>query len=187
MNIEIYLLLVLLAIAALYFAVPPVIGAYMKYRGKRLITCPETKEAAAVDIDVKHAAFTALRGDSELRLKDCTRWPERQECGQECLLQIEAGPEDCLVRGMLVKWYEGKNCAFCDKPFEEIHLLDNKPAFLTPEGKIANWSDVPPETLRKVFVTHKPVCWDCSVAEAFREEYPELVVERPWKGDAHFG
>ena len=27
--------------------------------------------------------------------------------------------------------------------------------------------------------THLPVCWNCHIAESFRREHPELVVDRP--------
>ena len=186
MNIELYLILILVVAAVLWFAVPRVVGAYLKFRGKRLVTCPETKKPVGVDVDVKHAAATALLGETDLRLKNCTRWPEHGDCGQECLLQVRAWPEDCLISGMLAKWYEGKNCAFCGKEFGEIHALDHKPAFLAPEGKMIEWKDTPPERLPDMLATHQPVCWDCYVAEAFRQRYPELAVERPWKGDAHY-
>ena len=28
--------------------------------------------------------------------------------------------------------------------------------------------------------THRAVCFDCSVAETFRREHPELVLDNPW-------
>src|SRR4030095_13851768 len=77
------------------------VRAYLKSRGTRVVTCPETRKPVAVRLDRHLAASTAMTGDTELRLKSCTRWPERADCGQECLAQIEASPEGCRARRML--------------------------------------------------------------------------------------
>ena len=58
--------------------------SYFKLRGKRLVTCPETQKPAAVDLDAVHLARDAAFGTPHLRLSECSRWPERQGCGQEC-------------------------------------------------------------------------------------------------------
>jgi hypothetical protein len=159
---------------------------YFKFRGKRLVTCPETSEPAGVEVDATHAAFTAATGERSLRLKDCNRWPEKQDCGQQCLAQIEAAPEGCLVRTILTKWYEGKKCVVCGKAFGEINWLDHKPALLSPERLTLDWSEVPPEQIPKVLAGHMPVCWNCHIAERFRHQHPELVVDRSWgAGQSH--
>lgn len=159
---------------------------YLKLRGRSLVTCPETHEPTGVRVDALHAAVTALARRGGLRLKDCNRWPERKGCGQECLAQVEAAPEDCLVRAILTKWYEGRKCAFCGTPFGEINWLDHKPALMSPEKVTVEWSDVPTEEIPKVLATHMPVCWNCHTVETFRRRYPELVVDRPWKpGESH--
>jgi hypothetical protein len=162
------------------------VRTYFALGGRTLVTCPETSEPTGVTVDAAHAAFTALAGGPNLRLKDCNRWPEREGCGQECLAQIEAAPENCLVRTILTKWYDGKKCALCGKPFGEINWLDHKPALMSPERLTTEWSDVPTEQIPKVLASHMPVCWNCHIAETFRHRYPELVVDRPWKpGESH--
>ena len=121
----------------------------------------------------------AVVGRPELRLRDCSRWPERAGCGQVCLTQVEESPEACLVRTMLERWYEGKRCAYCRRAFAAIRWHDHKPGLRAPDGGVREWSDVPPETLTEVLRTHRPVCRNCLVAEGFRLRFPELVVERP--------
>ncbi|HZD40874.1 MAG TPA: hypothetical protein VE131_09150 [Terriglobales bacterium] len=159
---------------------------YVKMRGRRLVTCPETREPAGVELDAAHAALGKLTGGSVLRLKACNRWPERQGCGQECLTEVEAAPEGCLVRTILSNWYEGKNCAFCGKPFGEINWHDHKPALMNPEHVTLEWSEVPAEKVPTVLDTHMPVCWNCHIIETFRRRYPQRVVDRPWKpGESH--
>ena len=64
---------------------------YVKASRKRVVTCPETGCAAAVQIDGRHAAATTFLGETELRLASCSHWPERGGCSQGCLTQIEPG------------------------------------------------------------------------------------------------
>jgi hypothetical protein len=170
---------VLLAVGLFVFRVIPGIRAYFDYRGKRLITCPETHKTEAVDVAATEAAVGAFLFAPTLRLKECSRWPERQDCGQECLKQIEIGPENCLVWNIVSNWYDGKSCAFCRKPFGPLHHLDHAPALLGTDSRTAEWRNFRPEQLPDVFATHKPVCWNCHVTETFRRLHPELVVDRP--------
>ena len=66
---------------------------YKQYSGSRLVACPESQQPAAVSIDVRHAAATGMDGCPDLRLSDCTRWPERSNCDQACLSRaVQAGP-----------------------------------------------------------------------------------------------
>jgi len=168
-------------------AVCRVARTYFKLRGRRLVTCPASDEPTGVQVDAAHAMFTALAGGQDFRLKDCNRWSGRPRCGQACVAQIEASPDDCLVRTILTKWYEGKRCAFCGKPFGEIVWADHKPALLSPERLTVEWDDLPAEEIPKVLATHQPACWNCHIAETFRRRYPELVVDRPWKPEDFHG
>ena len=167
-----------LAVGLFVFRSIPALRAYFGYRGKRLITCPETHKTEAVDIAAGEAAVGAFLTDPTLRLKECSRWPERQDCGQECLKQIEVDPENCLVWNIVSKWYEEKKCVFCHKAFGELHHLDHAPALLGPEHNTVEWRELRPEQLPEVFSTYRPVCWNCHVAETFRRLHPELVVDR---------
>ena len=54
----------------------------------------------------------AILSEPTLHLKECSRWPERQDCWQDCLQQIKADPENCLVWTIVARWYEGKSCVF---------------------------------------------------------------------------
>jgi hypothetical protein len=164
------------------------LAVYLKLRGTRLITCPETGKHAAVELDAKYAALVSPIGARRFRLSDCSRWPGRKDCGQDCLREIESSPEDCLVRTILTKWYKGKKCAFCGKAFGEINWLDNKPALMSAGKPSREWSEISPLEIPNALVTDMPVCFDCHIAETFRRRYPELVVDRPWRpGDRQLG
>jgi phospholipase C len=124
-NILYVLLYVLVGVgvALLLFRMGVAVRTYFRLRGKMLVTCPETKKPAAVDVDAKGAAEHSILTEPYLRLSECSRWPERQGCGQECLSQIEAAPEECLVRTLVAKWFAGKACAYCGRPIEGIDWL----------------------------------------------------------------
>jgi hypothetical protein len=154
------------------------VRAYVKFRGDRVITCPENQRPAGVNVDAGHVLFTTLTGKPDLRLKSCSRWPERQDCGQECLRQIEAAPEDCLVRHILTQWYEGKTCALCGKPIGEIQWADHKPALLNAEHHTIQWQDVPAEKVPDVLASCQPVCWNCHIVNSMITQHPELVIDR---------
>jgi hypothetical protein len=47
--------------------------------------CPETGETAKVQIDAPRAAASAIPGRPELHIAECSRWPERRGCAQDCL------------------------------------------------------------------------------------------------------
>ena len=164
-------------LGVLVYALVRLLETRFRYRGKMLVECPETRQAAGVTVNSGSALMRTVLGTSELRLETCTRWPERKNCGQECLSQIEAQPESCLVRNILATWYRDKRCVFCRKPFGEIHWHDHKPALRSPEDQLVEWQDIPVETVPDVLQTHDPVCWNCLIAEGFRRHHPELVTE----------
>lgn len=172
------ILYIALPVALVVFLALRLGWAWMTYRGPRLVTCPETQQPAGVNVDTAHAAWTAIVHPPALRLDACSRWPERQGCGQECLRQVELAPEGCLVRNILGQWYQGKKCAVCGQAFGEIQWVDHKPALLSPEGRTVAWSEVRPEAVPQTLQTHLPVCWNCHIVQTFCREHPDLVVDR---------
>ena len=165
--------------ALLLFGIWYVARAYRKQRGEQVIICPETGNTAIVEVDAMRAALTSVVGQPDMRLRECSRWPMKADCGQECLLQIESAPAECLVHGVLAKWYRGKTCAYCGKPFHEINWTDHKPGLMNSQKELVEWRDVQLEKVLEVMETHRPVCWNCLVAESFRRDFPEMVVDRP--------
>lgn len=174
------LLVAIIALAIGYFAIPYFIRAYTRYQGSRLVTCPETHGQAIVEIDARHAALTSIVGVPEIRLDHCSRWPINQDCGQECMVDLEGVAPDCLVRGVLTKWYRGKTCAYCGKHFTDVHWLDHKPALQNAEGALLEWRKVELRELGETMASSLPVCWDCYITQSFKREHPDLVVYRPW-------
>jgi hypothetical protein len=170
--------IILLVAAVAAIAAAFVLRKVLRWRGTRLVRCPETRTPAAVEVDVKQAFMSGLFGHEHLRLRECSRWPERAGCGEDCLAQVERAPEDCRVRNIVSEWYRGKTCAYCGHLFAEVHWHDHRPALRDAEGVTRQWTEVRAEQLPRLFETCSPVCWDCHIAEAFRKEHPELVVDR---------
>lgn len=166
-------------VAFLLYRLAVALRLWLRLRGERLVVCPETKQPAAVALAAGQAAAKAVTGTPAWRLSDCSRWPERENCGQDCLSQIEADPEGCLVWNIVNRWYADKVCVLCLKPFGTINWHDHRPALLDANRNTVQWTEVSPENLPEVFATHWPVCWNCHIAESFRRQHPELVLDRP--------
>jgi len=166
----------ILLVAGLVFQA---LRAWLHMRGTRLVTCPETLAPAAVEVDVRHFALTSAAGLDELRLRDCSRWPEKRHCGQMCLSELETAPQGCLVSDMLRRWYEGKSCSLCGRGIAPIHWHDHKPAFKGADDRIWEWSEIPAEQLPAFLAEARAVCWNCMIAEGFRQGHPDLFIERP--------
>jgi hypothetical protein len=66
------------------------IRVHFRFDGTRLVTCPETHKPAVVAVAARSMGMEAILGEPCLRLSECSRWPMRQGCGQDCLRQIEA-------------------------------------------------------------------------------------------------
>jgi len=183
MNTPGYLIVTVLVAIPVYYGIRWLARVYSRYGGTRPVTCPETGKFALVEVDSLHASLTSTVGLPDIRLEHCSRWPLNEQCGQECLVDFDVAPGQCLVSGVLMRWHRGRKCCYCGKPMEELHWIDHKPALLSPEGLLVQWSEVSIENFSTVLNTHLPVCWDCYIVQSFRLEHPDLVVYRPGLND----
>ena len=76
------------AIGLLYVVLPIVADVFGRYRERKVVRCPETGLVVDVQIDARHAAATAVPGPPELRVRECTLWPERAGCGEHCTAEL---------------------------------------------------------------------------------------------------
>ena len=95
--------LIVLAIGFVSLILLRYVVNWLRFRGERVITCPENLRPAGVTVEAGRAVTLG-----SFRLADCSRWPERAGCGQQCLAQIAESPEACLVRNILAQWYGGR-------------------------------------------------------------------------------
>jgi len=77
--------LVIVAMAFVYVALPVMVGAYVRFRGRHTVVCPKSGLDAEVRLDAWHAAATAIPGPPRRYVEECSRRPEHAACGQECL------------------------------------------------------------------------------------------------------
>lgn len=75
------------AVGALYVVLPVVIDAYQRFRGTKTVSCPDDG-SGDIQLDVAAAARSAAFGRPHLRIVNCSRWPEQQQCDRGCLSQL---------------------------------------------------------------------------------------------------
>ena len=148
------------------------IRGWWKFRGTRVVTCPDNHQAVALKVggpDLEH-----------LDVRQCSRWPEKLGCGQECLSQVKESPEGCLLHTYYTQWYQDKPCAVCGKKLEAPGIGEHihPPALMASDGYSIEWNMVRPEELAQLMVTYRPICWDCHIAENFRHDHPEMITDR---------
>ena len=85
MNSPFIVLGAIAALGLLYVVTPVMLHAFMPYRKVRTLLCPEKSTDANVAIDAPRAAITAARGITQLRVRNCSYWPEKRGCAQSCL------------------------------------------------------------------------------------------------------
>ena len=172
------ILLLLVAVGVIYGAIAAF--AWFRMRGTRVVVCPETKRPAAVSVDRAHAAMTALGDNADIRLKTCSRWPERAECDQACTAQIAIAPHDTKATALLASFFRDRQCLVCKRQIPPVGVAEPRPGLYNVEtGAILTWEAIPPETIPDVLATHTALCASCTLAERFRRQFPELVTDRP--------
>lgn len=155
------------------------IGLYVRYRGKRVVTCPETNAPAGTEINAAVAAATWLVTQPRFVVTACSRWPEHAHCDQACAPQVETSHDETLVRTIVEKWYGQRTCVYCAKPIREIGGAAVAPALLGPDGDLREWDDIAPENLPRVLASSVAVCARCELAEDLRRRFPNRVTDRP--------
>ena len=78
------------AVGAVFVLIPIALTSLAEHRRPRHVRCPEKGSAATVCLDPGRAARGALFGLTTLSVTDCSFWPEKKGCGEDCVK--EAGP-----------------------------------------------------------------------------------------------
>jgi len=153
--------------------------SYFQNRGRRAAICPENGEPVDIEVDNEYAFWTAFRGQEHTRLKSCSRWPEKGDCGQECLEQVAPSPEN-VERLMLVS-YRGKSCAICTRAITPPDWRRGRLAWLDNEYKLVELRQVDLKQLQFALERMRPLCWTCHQEERVRQ----ATIPRSLKGDRH--
>jgi len=152
---------------------------YYRNRGRQSVTCPDSGQKADVEVDRKLAFWMALRGQEHSRLQSCSRWPEKGDCGQECLAELEPSPEN--VDRLLTKWYEGKSCAVCARALSPADWRRSRLGVLNQQQKLFELRHMQLDELQSKLAHMRPLCWNCHQEERARQ----AIVPRMLKGDRH--
>jgi hypothetical protein len=152
---------------------------YYQNRGRQSALCPDSGQPADIEVDHEYAFWTALRGQEHSKLKSCSRWPEKADCGQECQVQINPSPEN--VDRLLSKWYEGKSCAICQRGLSASDWRRSRLALLNEQHKLFELRHMHLDELQATLQHMRPLCWNCHQEERARQASPAKVL----KGDRH--
>ena len=151
--------------------------SYFRNRGRKTVICPENREPVTVEMDSKYALQTALRGQEHERLQSCSRWPDKEDCGQECLAQIDPTPEN--LERLLQKWYQGKTCAICARALTPADWRRSRLALLNEKQKLFELRHMHLDELPSALDQMVPLCWNCHQEERARQAEPPRLL----KGD----
>jgi len=164
-----------LVLVALPFGIS--LQSYFRNRGRRTVVCPENHEPVTVEIDNKYAFRTALRGQEHERLQSCSRWPDKGDCGQECLAQLDPTPEN--LERLLQKWYQGKACAICNHALTPADWRRSRLALLNEKQKLFELRHMHLDEIPSALDKLRPLCWNCHQEERARQAAPPRLL----KGD----
>ena len=177
MTAQLFIVLLVLAVLAVYLVIA--VRTWARVHGTRVVVCPETQKPVAVTLDVGHAVTTAVWEKADLRVASCTRWPERQDCDQPCVKQIETAPTETSPKTIATHFFSKERCAICTRPIEAPSAVTLQPGFMDPAThKVRTWEEVPPQDLAETMATWRPLCANCTLAETFRQRYPDRVTDR---------
>ena len=149
---------------------------------RRVLTCPETSQSVAVRLAIGDRIRSLLAGRERLRIRACSRWPEREACGQECLLQVDLQPQ--LLERTLRAWCEGRDCALCGHPLAPNDWRQGRFAGVDRQGAFVPGAQMSLSELPLALENYRPVCWNCHCAQRELRVEPERVRSAAaWAGE----
>ncbi len=156
----------ILAVPLLGAAVVLAVRGYRMSLGARLVRCPADGAMVRTEVSPWRAAFNSALGTEQDVIRACTHWPERGECGQECMHQIETSPTGCREEDLVARWRDGRPCGVCGARLETTPQARDQVAYVDQEGLTAQLHDLEGEDLVRLFWSCEPVCWDCHTSQA---------------------
>jgi hypothetical protein len=172
MSTDTFVPLVLGLVLAVYLGMA--VRTWRRLRGQRVVTCPETRRAAAVSVDVGHAMASAVWERADIRIAACSCWPEREGCDQVCVPQIEAAVDGTRTRAIAARSFEDRSCVMCLRRIEPLTRGAHQPGFMNPvTHEAVPWDEVPAQDLPDAIASRRALCRDCTFAESSRLPVPQ--------------
>ncbi len=162
--------------AALVTGLPLAATLYTYYenRGRKAVKCPDTGQTADVEIDRRFALKTAMHGQEHSRVQSCSHWPQDGECGQECLVQIDASPEN--LERLFARSLAGSNCAICTRQITPSDWRQGRLGVLDAKQQLLELRDMAVDELQSTLHDTHPLCWKCHQDERVRQVVPLAVM-----------
>lgn len=85
MNAPLILIGSVVALGLIYGVLPVMVHTFHRFRNRKVITCPETRAPAEVKLDAGRAAVTSAFRKPLLRVADCSLWPGKKGCAEDCV------------------------------------------------------------------------------------------------------
>jgi hypothetical protein len=143
---------------------------YFKNRGRRPVVCPDDDQCAQVVVDNKFVLQAAMRGKEQMRVKSCTHWPQNEQCGQECLVQVDATSEN--IDRLLTRWLGGKSCNACGRLLTPADWRFGRLGFFNEQFKLVELRQIDLDEIGSVPEPTRPLCWSCHQQEKQRQTQP---------------
>lgn len=88
MTKPLIVLTAVLALGLLYVVLPVLLQTFLSYRHSREVACPKENRFATIHLNAPAAALAAMRGKTNLQIRDCSLWPKAEGCDRACLAQM---------------------------------------------------------------------------------------------------
>src|SRR5579859_3789023 len=131
-----YVVVAVLAGFFLGLVLQRIVSAMVRFRGTRVVRCPENRQLAAVEMSGWHTVLTALSGRALPHVRNCSRWPERAGCDQCCVREIRNAPAATLVETILANWCHYNACVYCGAPLAHLRIGPHQPHLIDRDLRI---------------------------------------------------
>jgi hypothetical protein len=177
MTAQVFIALLIAAVLLVYLVIA--VRTWSRVHGARVVVCPETQRPVTVRVDVARAVASAVWESPDLAVTSCSRWPARQDCDQPCVRQIETAPADTSPKVIAAHFFARQHCAICSSPIAPLSAVTQPPGLMDPAThRVERWNDIAPQDLPQAIATRRPLCANCTRAEAFRRRVPDRVTDR---------
>lgn len=149
--------------------------SYFDNRGRRSAICPDNHQRVDVEVDRKFSFWTAWRGKEHTRLQFCSRWPEKGDCGQECLIQVDPTPEN--IERYLALRNDGKACGMCGILLTPRDWRQGRLGLLDENLNLVEMRNIEMEQLPFLLEKGRPLCWNCHQEEREHQARPHRVLK----------
>lgn len=140
----------------------------------RVIRCPATARPAAVRLESFRAAIArALGRQPKIELADCSRWPDAANCARGCMADIVRDFDATRLSTQIDRWRASSQCSKCGRVFGSEGRTRTKVHFVSPNGMVFEWNELPFDWLGEALEDWQPLCGHCAA------EIPEPAPRHP--------